>query len=1061
MRDLLHVHRLAAFRILAATGLFALLLSTIRAEEPTSIRALAAVDLTFDEPGGTALDTAQAGAGPDSARFLNGAGRVRSTFPGQTGKWAVSLDAATRQYLEIPDSRDLDRPDAVTFALFFVNLQPTNDPGYRGILAKRDDARQITNYGINFSQTGDLLQVYLNTGSGYKSAVYSLNGTIGRRRPVFITASFQVGDAPAPDQDGKPDDLRIRFYVNGQPVKPKSVSGGIVVDNDAWLTDIQGTQLLNDVPLILGASSAAIEHTSCQIDEFLLFTQALSSADVARLYAEVAGPPAASAAPEDQKPVAAGPEITSLSLQGLTRGQPTMITVTGTNLLPDPVVVTTAPLEKQGVRPGATAEHVEFEITASLQAPAGHYPLQIQTVRGLSHPLPIAIDSLPQTPFAESSPEKPVVLPVAISGTLSGQQQARVFFAGKAGQRVVIDLECRRLGATMDPVLELRNPRGAPLTIAWGRPQLRGDTRIEAHLFMDGIYSLELHDLAFKAPPQSVYRLKIGDLKLVDTTFPAGVSATQARNVAAIGPGLDETAVLHVNMQQRAPGMIQPIYLAADSGSVGPAPAVISSGATEILEQPTPAGQKQVVDATFAESSPVVINGRIALAGEIDTYQLTVTPGSTLNFQAESYSFHSPLEAHLEVRSHPQGALLARSEDKPVLEFAVPPGVTAVQLAVRDLNRRGGADFVYRLRMIPAGFADFSLAVATDRLVLPHGGTAVIRVDATRTAYDGPIHLSLSSPRQLSISPTEIPAGASKAFVLLRDSGPKPTQALSSTRVQLQGRSSPVDLRPARWHAAQIPFDSRLALLPELRTELTCLLTSATTASLELGKLPDAWFRGVDIDLPVSVKSTSPELNRHAMRLSLLTTEAVRNIVDPTDPTQQRRIAPPLLHSLPEQWFLPGETGGAIRITVPPEVAESQIDAVIRADFASQPFSENVVTSIYSNPFRLPVQNAVTVQFATPELKLTGNANTTFRGTVKRAPSWTGAVSITLLNLPTGYTSAPVTVPPDQDQFELVIASPAITAAAKLANVQIRVATPLGNLLQVDTPVAVSVAPET
>src|SRR5205823_4368766 len=103
-----------------------------------------------------------------------------------------------RQFVQIADSPDVDRPDAVTFSLLFVNLHPAADAAFHGVLAKRDDAKQITNYGINYSQNGDAFQLYLNDGTGFKSAVYSLNTSIGRRRPVFITAVLQVGDAPAP-----------------------------------------------------------------------------------------------------------------------------------------------------------------------------------------------------------------------------------------------------------------------------------------------------------------------------------------------------------------------------------------------------------------------------------------------------------------------------------------------------------------------------------------------------------------------------------------------------------------------------------------------------------------------------------------------------------------------------------------------------------------------------------------------------------------------------------------------------------------------------------------------
>ncbi len=1034
-------------------------LRIVRADDPLPVRPQAVINLTFDEASGDSIDTATAGAAKDNGALMNGAARVKSPFWGQSGKQTLVLDASAKQYVQIADSPDTDSPEAVTFSLFFVDLLPAADAAFHGVVAKRDDVKQITNYGINYSHNGDAFQLYLNDGTGFKSAVYSLNSAIGRRRPVFITAVLQVGDAPAPDADEDKDDVLLRFYANGQPIKPKSAAGGTVVENDVWLIDVKVANLVNDVPLVLGASTSAIEHTSCLIDEFSLFPTALSPEEVARLFTEVAGPNAGTQVAGDAKPVPAGPEIASLSLHGLTRGQPTIVAVSGSNLLPDPVLVSSAPIEKQVLRPGATAERVEFEVTVPATAPAGHYPLRVQTPRGISGALAIAVDSLPQMPFAEPSPDKPTSLPVAISGNLTGQQQAKVYFAGKAGQRLVIDLECKRLGSAMDPVLELRNPRGAPLNIAWGRPQYRGDTRIEAHLFADGVYSVELHDLAFKAPGQNRYRLKIGDLKLIDTTFPSAVSAGTQRAVIAIGPGMDPTATLAVDMQHQFPGTVQSVGIPPETGAVGPAPSVVSSGSVELLEEPQTDGKLQTIAAQFAEKShvPIVIDGRISRHGETDKYVLQVTPGLTMNFSSDSYSLHSPLEAHFEVRSYPEGNSLAISEEKPTLDFAVPAGVTAIQLAISDLNHRGGGDYVYRLRITRAGHPDFSLAVGAERVSLPRDGNTILRIDVTRAGYDGPIALALPGNPDVSVTPAEIPAGASKAIVVLAAKSAEASPGVLVKHLHLVGTSAGLD--PALVRVAQVPSDGRLALVPAARTELTCALTGPATASLELGALPAAWFRGTDPEIPLTLKLQNPELAGQAVRLTLLTTEAARTDVDPTDPTRQRRIPIPLLRSLPEQTLLPGETAGTLKIAVPVEVVEGQIDGVIRADFVPNPFSDSVQATIYSPAFRFPVQNAVALQLTANNLMLTGNAQTKFTGAVNRTARFTGPVDVSLVNLPAGYTAPKVTVAADQEQFEIVVTSPAVAAAADLPNIQFRVTTPAGSLLQKDTPIATNVAP--
>jgi hypothetical protein len=148
-----------------------------------------------------------------------------------------------------------------------------------------------------------------------------------------------------------------------------------------------------------------------------------------------------------------------------------------------------------------------------------------------------------------------------------------------------------------------------------------------------------------------------------------------------------------------------------------------------------------------------------------------------------------------------------------------------------------------------------------------------------------------------------------------------------------------------------------------------------------------------------------------------------------------------------------------LRVTVPLEVVEGQIDCVVRAEFVPHAYSDKVLATVYSTPFRLPVQNAVSVQLAANNLALTGNAQTKFTGTVKRTARFTGAVDVSLVNLPAGYTAPKVTVPADQEPFEIVVSAPAVTAAADLPNIQFRVTSPLGSLMQKDVAVPTKVMP--
>ena len=81
------------------------------ADDATPVRSQAVVNLSFDEASGDALDSATAGAARETGLLQNGAHRVKSPFWGQSGRQGLALDGASRQFVQVADSPDLDRPD--------------------------------------------------------------------------------------------------------------------------------------------------------------------------------------------------------------------------------------------------------------------------------------------------------------------------------------------------------------------------------------------------------------------------------------------------------------------------------------------------------------------------------------------------------------------------------------------------------------------------------------------------------------------------------------------------------------------------------------------------------------------------------------------------------------------------------------------------------------------------------------------------------------------------------------------------------------------------------------
>src|SRR5690606_9568624 len=153
----------------------------------------------------------------------------------------------------------------------------------------------------------------------------------------------------------------------------------------------------------------------------------------------------------------------------------------------------------------------------------------------------------------------------------------------------------------------------------------------------------------------------------------------------------------------------------------------------EVMEAAPPEGQRQTIDARFAEHKhvPVVVNGRISQPGEKDVFTLQVTPGQPLTLSVDGREIESPNDAEISVTIN--GNVQARQVENgnardPQLNYTPPAGTQEIQVTVADLFGRGGSHFLYRLKIIPTGQPEFRLTVAASKVEVPSDGTALLEL---------------------------------------------------------------------------------------------------------------------------------------------------------------------------------------------------------------------------------------------------------------------------------------------------------------------------------------------
>ena len=307
-----------------------------------------------------------------------------------------------------------------------------------------------------------------------------------------------------------------------------------------------------------------------------------------------------------------------------------------------------------------------------------------------------------------------------------------------AGQRLVIEVEARRLGSAVDPTLRLLRSNGQEIALSDDEPGLGVDCRIDHTFDAAGEYVVEVHDALYARRSPSFYRLRFAlAASYPEGIFPLGARAGSAIDVRFTGGRLESPHTRRVGPHAAVGSRLAVVPLpAALSGRAG-WPFLFRVGTLpESLEgargeSPTPVLPLEV---------NTTINGRISEPREVDRYEVAVKPGRPYRFEVEARGLGSWLDPVLEIvekegRRHRVDD--AGDDPDPRLELTVGESVTSVTVAIHDLHRRGGETYAYRLT-VRENPRDFALILKAPQVNLPLGATAMIEVECRRQGYAGP-----------------------------------------------------------------------------------------------------------------------------------------------------------------------------------------------------------------------------------------------------------------------------------------------------------------------------------
>lgn len=466
-----------------------------------------------------------------------------------------------------------------------------------------------------------------------------------------------------------------------------------------------------------------------------------------------------------QAAFAAAPVITDLQPRGAQRGSPFKLTVTGKNLGTGARISSTLPAsftlvnESQPAGEMATpGRSALFLVEPKADVAPGVYPIRVETAQGISNILLFTVGTFPEVTEEESLPySKPNrndsietaqplnSSPLTVNGTLRGAERDIFRVYGKAAERRVFELEARRCGSAIDPVLRILDGSGKQLARSDDAPGAGLDARIDFTFPREGNYYVEVHDSRFSRQAQDFYRLKMGSYDYAEGIFPLGGKRGETVDVTFLLPAPGHERKRSVDLTKIRPEADFTTVSLADSPALPMLFAV-----SDLPELRAPGSGPLPI--------PSVMNGRLSDPGKIDRYRINVEPGEKLLFELQARELGtSRLEGIITVYDA-NGKKLDSAGDKPLpedvfavqgtsrtssdpfLNFTVPKDLHEITVAVEDLAQRGGPFYGYRL-ITRREAEDFRLSIGSPLANVPAGGTVMINVNADRRGYDGPIQL--------------------------------------------------------------------------------------------------------------------------------------------------------------------------------------------------------------------------------------------------------------------------------------------------------------------------------
>lgn len=646
----------------------------------------------------------------------------------------------------------------------------------------------------------------------------------------------------------------------------------------------------------------------------------------------------------------------------------------------------------------------------------------------LAGPIGVPIDDL--EPVAYAPDLKLTKLPAAIHGTLTGDQTHSAVFTGKKGDRVQVEIEARRLGGKLRPVIHLYDARRVQLAYAQTMRTAGGDARLSYVLPSDGEYRVEWHDALFKGEAPGMYRVKVGAYESIEHQYPFVANYR-------IGEEKDPKIIVSDFLNDGSKRVIQPGQLTHDIIRSWPSMILKNSSLPQAVEAQRDENAKWEHAAVELHNVPVGLNGILAKSGEEDRWQIDVEPGKTYRFDVLAAEADSPVDAVLTIYDGEGKKQLMTADDAsksadPTLEYTVPKEMKKLTVAIKDLLGRGGWEYVYNIEVTDAKAPGIIAILSEEPVYLPLHASNITKFKVKRQFYNGRISFDSGAKDGFAVE-----AANTEQLLEFSNDGTRNVkispfhgvvQATDSTAGTITQRDSNVLSRTSLVYATAQPI---------IRSD------RQTPFTLDWSSEPAQLPRGGEVTLPVRIVRTAGV--KGPVRLSLLTNQPpeTKAVKQKKQPDKEVPAAERMLRLAGKTELAADATEGSVTLLIPSDLEQDKYQLALRGELLS-PDGKRVIaittTTIATPKTVYPLQIALdpAIDPKIPADVRAGIGDTVeLRGRIERTLGTATPVRVTVEGWPKDVPPPLVDLTAEQTDFTLPLRLPFKESKAVLKDVEL------------------------